>query len=99
LGHELIVAVDRITMPLQQDDQLIVCTDGLYSVVEPDDLESMSRGVDAVLACRKLIDLANQRGTADNLTVAVFSLKASIHQPDSARGWRGRIAGMLRRHR
>src|SRR5438128_3402870 len=38
LGHELIVPVDRITLPLQQNDQLLVCTDGLYSVVEDDEL-------------------------------------------------------------
>jgi PPM family protein phosphatase len=99
LGHELIVAVDRITMPLQQHDLLIVCTDGLYNVLEPDDLESVSRGVEAAAACRRLIELANRRGTADNLTVAVFSLKVSIDPPAPPLGWRRRIVGMLRRHR
>jgi len=99
LGHELIVAVDRITMPLQQHDQLIVCTDGLYNVVEPDDLESVSNGVEAAVACRRLIELANRRGTADNLTAAVFTLKASIDPPAPPGGWRRRIGRMLRRRR
>ncbi len=99
LGHELIVAVDRITMPLEQHDQLVVCTDGLHSVVEEDELERVIRGVDAATGCRRLIELANQRGTADNLTVAIFTLKAPIDPPPVRRGWRGRMAELFRRHR
>ena len=95
LGHELIVPVDRITLPLQQNDQLLVCTDGLYSVVEDDELGSTIWGVDAAEACRRLVDLANQRGTADNLTVAIFTSNA---EPAAARpGWRSRVTLFLRR--
>ena len=40
LGRELIVSVDRITMPLRKGDELIVCSDGLYNVLEADELMS-----------------------------------------------------------
>jgi PPM family protein phosphatase len=96
LGHELIVAIDRITLPLEQDDQLLVCTDGLYSVFEDDELGQLIRGVEAAKACRRLIDLANQRGTADNLTVAIFTSK--VDPPPVRTGWRERIAALFRRH-
>jgi serine/threonine protein phosphatase PrpC len=97
LGHELIVAVDRITMPLEQHDQLMVCTDGLYSVIEDHEFDGVIRGVDAQTACRRLVELANRRGTADNLTVAVFSQKAAIDPPATRNGWRGRVAELFRR--
>jgi protein phosphatase len=75
LGHELIVSVDRITLPLQEKDQILVCTDGLYNVIEDDEFGHLVRAVDASTACRQLIELANRRGTADNLTVAMFTSK------------------------
>jgi PPM family protein phosphatase len=95
LGRELIVAVDRITLPLEQNDQLLVCTDGLYGVIEDDELGRTIRGVPARSACRRLIDLANQRGTADNLTVAIFILKTD--PPPTRPGWRERMTSLFRR--
>jgi protein phosphatase len=95
LGHELIVPVDRIMLPLQQNDRLLVCTDGLYNVVEDDELGSIIRGADGAEACRRLVDLANRRGTADNLTVAIFTSKT--HSPSVRPGWRGRMASFFRR--
>lgn len=95
LGHELIVAVDRITLALEQNDQLLLCTDGLYGVIEDNELGQLIRGVTAESACRQLIDLANRRGTADNLTVAIFISQA---EPSPVRpNWRERVAAFFRR--
>jgi PPM family protein phosphatase len=94
LGHELIVAVDRITLPLEQNDQLLVCTDGLYSVIEDHELGQLTRSVDAATACRRLVDIANKRGTADNLTVAIFTLKSD--PPPTRTTWRQRVASLFR---
>jgi PPM family protein phosphatase len=77
LGHELIVAIDRITMPLRQRDGLILCSDGLYNVLDDWELEQLSCGLDAASACRVLIDNANQRGSPDNITAAVFLMNGS----------------------
>jgi serine/threonine protein phosphatase PrpC len=95
LGRELIVAIDRITLPLEQNDQLLMCTDGLYSVIEDGELGQLIRGVEAEKACRQLIDLANRRGTADNLTVAIFTLKTD--PPPARPNWRERMAALFRR--
>jgi protein phosphatase len=97
LGHELIVSVDRITMPLMQDDRLIVCSDGLYNVLEEHDLVRLTHGVDAADACRGLIDTANQRGTADNLTVVVFRMIGRTPGGAVRRSWRERIVGLFGR--
>jgi protein phosphatase len=95
MGHELIVAIDRITLPLQQNDQLLVCTDGLHSVIEDGELGKIIRGLEAATACQQLVDLANQRGTADNLTVAIFTSKTD--PPPARPGWRDRMAALFRR--
>jgi protein phosphatase len=74
LGRELIVSVDRISMPLRKDDAIILCSDGLYSVLEDHEIAELIAGADSESACRKLIEGANQRGTADNVTSVVFRL-------------------------
>jgi len=94
LGRELIVAVDRITLPLQEKDQILVCSDGLYNVIEDDELGHLIRGLDASTACQQLIELANRRGTADNLTAAIFTSKTD--SPPSPQGWRHRIESLFR---
>jgi len=91
LGHELIVSVDRIAMPLLERDRLILCSDGLYNVLDDEELESLTRGVDAETGSRKLIDTANQRGTADNLTCAVFRMTSPTGHTATTGGWRDRI--------
>ena len=48
LGHELIVSVAKISIPLLQGDRVIVCSDGLYNVLRDREIERLSRGLDAV---------------------------------------------------
>ena len=97
LGRELIVSIDRIAMPLLERDRLILCSDGLYNVLEDKELESISRDVDAETACRILIDTANKRGTADNLTCAVFRMTAPTGHTATTGGWRDRLRGLFGR--
>lgn len=97
LGRELIASIDRITLPLLEHDRLILCSDGLYNVLDAEELESLTREVDAETACRSLIDTANQRGTADNLTCAVFRMTSHTGHTASTGGWRDRIRGLFGR--
>jgi len=84
IGRDLIVSLDRISIGLDRDDRLIVCSDGLHGVLEDQEIEHISRNVDASEACRRLVDSANARGTADNLTVAVFRQLAEPAAPAHA---------------
>jgi serine/threonine protein phosphatase PrpC len=97
LGRELIASIDRITLPLMERDRLILCSDGLYNVLDAKELESISRDVDAATACRKLVDAANNRGTADNLTCAVFRMTSHTGHTASTGGWRDRLRGLFGR--
>jgi protein phosphatase len=97
LGRELIASIDRITLPLMERDRLLLCSDGLYNVLEAKELESITRDVDAETACRKLVEVANNRGTADNLTCAVFRMTSHTGHTASTGGWRDRLRGLFGR--
>jgi serine/threonine protein phosphatase PrpC len=97
LGRELIVAVDRITFPLASDDILLVCTDGLYNVLDDEELRVGATGGTSAAACSALIETANERGTPDNLTVAVVHVTGSALGKPSETSWRGRLSRLLGR--
>lgn len=97
LGRELIVSVDRITMPLRQGDELILCSDGLYNAIEPAELMTLTREFSAADACQKLIRNANSRGTADNLTVALFKQLAETPEVGPPSGLIGRLKNLFSR--
>ncbi len=96
LGRELIAAVDRITFPVARGDVLLLCSDGLYNVLDEAELQGGLRAADSEAACKALIDAANARGTPDNLTAAVLHVMSSapLRAPT---GWRGLLSRLVRR--
>ena len=101
LGRELIVSVDRLTMPLVQNDRLLLCSDGLYNVLEDREIEHLLQPGDASATCKALIETANARGSADNLTAAVFIMCGATPFAESApnTGWRRWLSRFLGRRR
>jgi len=66
------LAVDVYKLTLEPDDVLLLCTDGLYNMVPLETLqELLISNTGAESACRKLVDLANENGGKDNITVIV----------------------------
>jgi len=97
LGRELIASVDRITMPLRKNDELFLCSDGLYNVMDPTEIVRLTRKFSPEDACAKLIRNANERGTADNLTIAHFRQLAETAQADPAGGIIDRLKNIFSR--
>jgi protein phosphatase len=57
---------------LANDDQLLLCTDGLTDMVDDTEIELvLNSAANAKSACRSLIDLALNNGGRDNVTVIV----------------------------
>jgi protein phosphatase len=67
--------VEVSTLELQPRDRVLICCDGLSSVVAPDVLASIVR-TDAPLdeLCQKLIAAANEAGGPDNITVVMVDV-------------------------
>jgi len=96
LGQSLIASLDRLSLPLLAGDHLVVCTDGVYTLLHEQELGDYCRGQTPKAACRSIIAAAKRRSPSDNLTVAVFAVEdgASASQPS---GWRTRLARLLKR--
>jgi protein phosphatase len=60
-------------IPLEKGDKLLLCTDGLFSMVTEDVIESTVIGNEPQQACKGLIDEAKKNGGEDNITAVVVS--------------------------
>jgi protein phosphatase len=94
LGPELIAAVDRFATPLAQGDVIVIASDGLYVTLSEDDIATVVRERSAREACQMMIELANRKGTSDNLTAAVFRQTAPVPEVPRA-GLRAKLEALL----
>ncbi len=62
-------------LDLQPGDRLLICSDGLSSVLPQSQLESiLSRGESLDDTCRGFVDAANEAGGPDNITVVLLQI-------------------------
>jgi protein phosphatase len=74
IGPEVKVDLEELTV--SKDDKLVLCSDGLSELVSEDEiLLEVRSGTRPDIACDELINLANQRGGEDNITVIVAHLR------------------------
>jgi len=67
--------VEVSEVPLQSGDQLLICSDGLCSVVAPERLEQIvAENGTLEETCKKLIAAANEAGGPDNITVVMLTV-------------------------
>jgi PPM family protein phosphatase len=60
---------------VQEGDTFLLCSDGLYDLVEDEEILQILISTDPFAAGEQLINLAKQRGGHDNITVAILNLK------------------------
>jgi PPM family protein phosphatase len=76
LGPEPEVEVDTRTYRGQADDLLLLCSDGLTSMISEQLIAGILRGAEGIEAAgRELVDAANAAGGRDNITVVLFRLE------------------------
>ena len=71
VGAEVDVDAARFDEPLAAGDTVLLCSDGLHTLVEDAEIARIASGPDPDAACRALIALANERGGNDNITVVI----------------------------
>lgn len=77
LGAGMEAAVDaEQSVILQDGDDLLLCTDGLWGVVSEEELESAVSANTPAQSCAALVKLARQRGGPDNITLQVLRVGA-----------------------
>lgn len=76
LGSREDVAVDVALEPLRPGDVLLLCSDGLNTMVPDEEIRDVleEHGRDPQATCRALVEEANRRGGEDNVTVVVVAV-------------------------
>jgi serine/threonine protein phosphatase PrpC len=72
------VTVWNEALPIREGDRFLICSDGLYDLVEDEEIKQAVVSQSPHAACESLIELAKARGGYDNITVGVLSVTAAI---------------------
>jgi len=73
LGNKASIDVDLKTVGIEDGDMLIICTDGLSSLIADEAmLETLNAYADLEQACQELVIRANAAGGHDNITVVLI---------------------------
>jgi PPM family protein phosphatase len=86
LGAHSTVNVEVSKLTLCNMDTLVICSDGLSGKVHQDEiLRIVHEAQDFKSACQRLINLANERGGEDNITVVIAQFSGDgLAEPESA---------------
>ncbi len=71
-GEDVLPEVSADPIPLGAGDVLVLCTDGLWGLVSDEEIQEVVEQELPEEACRRLIEIARQRGGPDNITVQVL---------------------------
>jgi len=74
LGMESRVVVDRVARDLLPGDRLLLCTDGLTTMLTDGEVAALLSRGDAASAASALVAEANRAGGVDNISVVVVDL-------------------------
>ncbi|MGE0384780.1 MAG: PP2C family serine/threonine-protein phosphatase [Gammaproteobacteria bacterium] len=64
-------SIDVRFQDLRAGDRYLLCSDGLYRVMQDEDLAALMGGGDVHHVCQDLVQTALERGTRDNVTVVM----------------------------
>jgi protein phosphatase len=87
MGVEATVEADVCEIQCFKGDILTISSDGLSDKVSPEEILDIVKAEQPAKACQTLVDLANERGGDDNITVIVVKIKADNEK--------GGIMGMI----
>ncbi|MGB7537408.1 MAG: protein phosphatase 2C domain-containing protein [Anaerolineales bacterium] len=94
LGLGLFAQPDIHRVKVFEGDRVVLCTDGVWSVIEDEELAEVSAASESPLEFgRTLIDLAMERGSEDNVSAIVIHLNQVPAEGRRAGGWLDRLLG------
>lgn len=74
VGGDHEVEVDVVEVDLKPNDLFLMCSDGLTSMLADDEIKaSLEARDDLDTCCRELVEVANQHGGVDNITVILLT--------------------------
>lgn len=86
MGIEETVLPDITEIPYYQGDMVVISSDGLTDLVEPEEILDIIENEKPEKACKILVDMANECGGHDNITVITLKVNAIKHQSGGIMG-------------
>ncbi len=77
VGIRADVGIDYVETQCFDEDIVVLCSDGLSGKLSRNEIRDLVYQNDSEAACKKLTDLANQRGGEDNITVVVVRIQSA----------------------
>lgn len=74
VGFQEDVDADIDIRVVRKGDRFLLCSDGLSNLVDDDEIRDVISTNDIEPACRRLVDIANERGGDDNITVVLLEV-------------------------
>ena len=72
------IEVDTMKLTLDSDESLLLCCDGVIAHLSDDDIHKIIRdSPDPQTACQEIVDMANERGGSDNISLIILSSEGS----------------------
>ena len=78
LGYMEDVEIDLQVCAVRRGDRFLLCSDGLYGLVEAGEMGEYALDMGPQEASRRLIELACERGGDDNITVVILRIDEAI---------------------
>ena len=76
--------VDTMKLTLDSDESLLLCCDGVNDHLSDDEIQKIVRdSPDPDTACKKIVDMANEKGGHDNISLIILSAEESDKQVKS----------------
>ena len=72
------IEVDTMKLTLDSDESLLLCCDGVIAHLSDDDIHKIIRdSPNPQTACQEIVDMANERGGSDNISLIILSSEGS----------------------
>lgn len=78
IGGQQSITPDITVTKFKSGDRLLLCTDGLTNELTEAEILAIASVNSPDVAGKKLVELANQKGGADNITVVIANLEATV---------------------
>tara|TARA_Y100001936_G_scaffold249143_1_gene298681 strand:+ start:2111 stop:2932 length:822 start_codon:yes stop_codon:yes gene_type:complete len=84
LGISASIDSDTMKLKLAPDENLLLCCDGVIAHLTDDDIKNtIMSSSDPQTACQKIVDLANDRGGTDNISLIILSSEKTDSKENS----------------
>ena len=78
IGIGTSIEADTMRLTLDSDESLLLCCDGVIAHLPDDDIHKIIRdSPDPQTACQEIVDMANERGGSDNISLIILSSEGS----------------------